>query len=64
MTWLGERDHEGVDELRDLVGDTHPVIEIPLVEDEPTDLESLAKLGELAEHNLEAEISSSSRETS
>ncbi|MCP3861447.1 MAG: hypothetical protein GY704_17490, partial [Phycisphaeraceae bacterium] len=30
MEWLGRRDHEGVAELRDLVGDSHPVVEIPL----------------------------------
>ena len=64
MTWLGERDHEGVDELRDLVGDSHPVIEVPLAEDEPTDLESLASLGEMVEHNLEAELPVSSKERS
>ena len=53
LSWLGRRDHEGVAELRDLVGDTHPVIEIPLLPDEPTDLESLAALGELFEEQLD-----------
>jgi len=57
LSWLGRRDHEGVAELRDLVGDSHPVVEIPLLPDEPTDLESLAALGELFESRLEEAIS-------
>jgi anion-transporting ArsA/GET3 family ATPase len=56
LTWLGERDHEGVAELRDLVGDSHPVIEIPLLEDEPTGLGSLESLGELLEERLEEQL--------
>ena len=52
MSWLGRRDHEGVAELRDLVGDSHPVVEIPLLPDEPTDLKSLAALGEIFETRL------------
>ncbi len=57
LTWLGNRDHEGVAELRDLVGETHPVIEIPLMEDEPTGLDSLAVLGEMFEEKLEEQLS-------
>ncbi len=53
LAWLGERDNQGVAELRDLVGDSHPVVEIPLMPDEPTDLESLTSLGELFEAGLE-----------
>jgi anion-transporting ArsA/GET3 family ATPase len=53
LSWLGRRDHDGVAELRDLVGFSHPVIEIPLLPDEPTDLESLASLGELVEIRLD-----------
>jgi hypothetical protein len=45
-----------VAELRDLVGDSHPVVEIPLFSDEPTDLESLAALGELFETRLDEAI--------
>ncbi len=40
-------------ELRDLVGDSHPVVEIPLFSDEPTDLKSLAALGELFASRLD-----------
>ncbi len=57
LSWLGRHDHEGVAELRDLVGDSHPVVEIPLLPDEPTDLESLAALGELFETRLGEELS-------
>ncbi len=56
MGWLGERDNQGVAELRDLVGDSHPVVQIPLMPDEPTDLESLAALGEVFEAGLEAAL--------
>jgi len=56
LSWLGRRDHEGVVELRDLVGDTHPVVEIPLLPDEPTDLKSLSALGELFESRLDEAI--------
>jgi hypothetical protein len=52
LAWLGQRDHEGVTELRDLVGDSHPVVEIPLMPDEPTDLKSLGALGKLYETRL------------
>jgi anion-transporting ArsA/GET3 family ATPase len=43
--FLGERDARGVDDLRGLVDGRHPVVEIPLQGDEPTDLESLESLG-------------------
>ena len=53
LGWLGRRDHAAVAELRDLVGSSHPVIEIPLLADEPTDLESLRALGEMFESRLD-----------
>ena len=56
LAWLGQRDTEGVAELRDLVGDSHPVVEIPLMPDEPTDLEALTELGELFEQRLQEAI--------
>ncbi len=56
MEWLGRRDHQGVAELRDLVGDSHPVVEIPLLPDEPTDLKSLNALGGLFEGKFEEAI--------
>lgn len=45
IRFLAQRDAEGLRHLRDLVGDRHPVIEMPLRPDEPTDLESLTELG-------------------
>jgi hypothetical protein len=45
LRWLGERDRESVSALRSLLGGTHPLVEVPLLPDEPTDLESLAALG-------------------
>ena len=53
LAWLGQRDHNAVAELRDLVGDSHPVVEIPLLPNEPTDLESLSALGEMFESRLD-----------
>ena len=46
-------------ELRDLVGNSHPVVEIPLLPDEPTDLKSLAALGEEFNERLDEEIRNS-----
>lgn len=45
LAWLGEKDHEGVDRLRELLGGSHPLIVVPLRPDEPTDLDSLSELG-------------------
>jgi anion-transporting ArsA/GET3 family ATPase len=47
LAWLGRRDHATVSELKDLVGSSHPVVEIPFMPDEPTDLKSLKALGEM-----------------
>jgi anion-transporting ArsA/GET3 family ATPase len=53
LGWLGRRDHAAVAELRDLVGSSHPLVELPLLPDEPTDLESLRALGEMFEARLD-----------
>jgi hypothetical protein len=53
LGWLGRRDHQAVADLRDLVETSHPVIEIPLLPDEPTDLKSLSALGEMFESRLD-----------
>lgn len=45
LRWLGRRDHEGVAQLRDLLGTTHPVVELGLRMDEPTDFKALEELG-------------------
>ena len=46
LTWLGQRDRRGVEELRSLLGGSHPLVDLPLLSEEPTDLASLAALGE------------------
>jgi anion-transporting ArsA/GET3 family ATPase len=53
LGWLGRRDHAAVAQLRDLVGTSHPVVEIPLLPDEPTDLKSLRVLGKMFEARLD-----------
>ena len=45
LAWLGRKDHEGVAQLRELLGGSHPLLVVPLRPDEPTDLTSLAELG-------------------
>ena len=52
LAWLGERDRQGVQELRSLLAASHPVVELPLLDDEPTDLAALADLGELFRSKL------------
>ncbi len=53
LAWLGRRDHEGVGQLRALLGGSHPLVVVPLRPDEPTNLESLAELGALLREQLE-----------
>ncbi len=55
LAWLGERDREGVRELRSLLAD-HPLVELPLLADEPTDLGSLSALGEMFSERLAEEL--------
>ncbi len=45
LRWLGSRDAEGVRDLEDLLGESHPLAVIPLRSDEPTDIEALGELG-------------------
>lgn len=47
LKWLGSRDAEGVNHLRDLLGTKHPLVEVGLRMDEPTDIEALGELGEM-----------------
>ena len=42
--WLGERDARGFEELGQLVGEDHPLVGLPLLENEPSNLESLHHL--------------------
>jgi hypothetical protein len=52
LSWLGERDCRGLAELATLVSREQPVIDIPLLPGEPTDLPSLESLGWLVEERL------------
>jgi len=54
LAWLGRKDHEGVAQLLELLGGSHPLAVVPLRPDEPTDLESLAELGALLRAQLES----------
>jgi anion-transporting ArsA/GET3 family ATPase len=54
LTWLGERDRRGLAELAALVPREHPLVDIPLLPGEPTDLPSLEALGRLVEERLAA----------
>jgi len=56
LSWLGEQERRGVEELRTLLGGSHPLIEIPLLPSEPTDLQSLSELGELYRETLDATL--------
>jgi hypothetical protein len=59
LRWLGERDRESVSALRSLLGGTHPLVEVPLLPDEPTDLESLAALGGMLGERLDDALGAS-----
>ncbi|HEX3529070.1 MAG TPA: hypothetical protein VH988_18590, partial [Thermoanaerobaculia bacterium] len=52
LTWLGDRDRRGLAELSTLVSREQPVIDVPLLPGEPTDLPSLEALGRLVEDRL------------
>ncbi len=44
LTWLGDRDDRGVRELESLLS-AHPLVKIPMMEREPTDIPALRELG-------------------
>jgi anion-transporting ArsA/GET3 family ATPase len=52
LTWLGERDQKGLVELASLLANDQPVIDVPLLPEEPTDLPSLEALGRTVEARL------------
>jgi anion-transporting ArsA/GET3 family ATPase len=45
LAWLGQKDHEGVAHLRELLGGSHPLVVVPLLPEEPTDLAALTEMG-------------------
>ncbi len=52
LSWLGTRERQGIDELRSLLGGSHPLVEIPLLPNEPTDLGSLSELSDHYDEQL------------
>jgi anion-transporting ArsA/GET3 family ATPase len=52
LGWLGRKDHEGVAQLRELLGGSHPLVVVPLLPEEPTDLDALAELGSMLRDQL------------
>jgi len=45
LAWLGERDRRGLAELRELLAADQPLVALPLLADEPTDLAALERIG-------------------
>jgi anion-transporting ArsA/GET3 family ATPase len=52
LAWLGDRDRRGLVELAKLLSREQPLIDIPLLPDEPTDLPALEALGRQFEERL------------
>ena len=53
LTWLGERDRRGLDALRALLPSESPLLALPVLPGEPTDLPSLAEIGALIRREME-----------
>ena len=45
LAWLALRDRQGLEHLSELIGDSRPLVALPLLPEEPTDLASLEGLG-------------------
>jgi anion-transporting ArsA/GET3 family ATPase len=52
LTWAGERDRRGLVELAKLLSREQPLVDLPLMPDEPTDLPSLEALGRQLDSRL------------
>jgi anion-transporting ArsA/GET3 family ATPase len=52
LAWLGERDRVGLLELQKLLDREQPLIDVPLLPEEPTDLASLESLGRTVQGRL------------
>ena len=52
LSWLGERDRKGLVELAKLLDREQPLIDIPLLPEEPIDLASLESLGKTVQERL------------
>jgi anion-transporting ArsA/GET3 family ATPase len=52
LTWAGERDRRGLVELAQLLSREQPLVDLPLLPDEPTDLPALEAMGRQLEGRL------------
>jgi anion-transporting ArsA/GET3 family ATPase len=52
LSWAGERDRRGLVELAKLLSREQPLVDVPLLPEEPTDLPSLERLGRQLEGRL------------
>jgi anion-transporting ArsA/GET3 family ATPase len=52
LTWAGQRDRRGLVELAKLLSREQPLVDLPLLPDEPTDLPSLEAMGRQLEGRL------------
>lgn len=52
LAWAGERDRRGLVELAKLLAREQPLVDVPLLPEEPTDLPSLERLGRQLEGRL------------
>jgi hypothetical protein len=57
--WLGERDARGFQELGQLVGEDHPLVGLPLLEQEPSDIPTLRRLARQFEVRLQQTVTKS-----
>jgi anion-transporting ArsA/GET3 family ATPase len=53
LTWAGERDRRGLVELAKLLSREQPLVDLPLMPDEPTDLPALEALGRQLQGRLD-----------
>ncbi|HYG64188.1 MAG TPA: ArsA-related P-loop ATPase, partial [Thermoanaerobaculia bacterium] len=53
LGWFGERDRKGLVEMAKLLSREQPLVDVPLLPDEPTDLPALEALGREVESRLE-----------
>jgi anion-transporting ArsA/GET3 family ATPase len=52
LAWLAERDAEGLEHLRALLGEDRPLYDLPLLPEAPSELESLSRLTDLLAERL------------
>jgi anion-transporting ArsA/GET3 family ATPase len=63
LAWLAERDAQGLEHLRTLLGPDRPLLDLPLLAEAPSELESLSVLADLLAERLRAAASAAPRRT-